>query len=120
MLCITIGMQNKCDFTLVVWIENLYLSHCCPFALPVGSMLFMDDEDISVVEEKTLAKDSKQGSCMVLENEKWSDLPLDLPMLITESLSLAHYFHVFYLQVMAKGCPFSLVSSNTITFIHRR
>lgn len=107
---------------LVIWIENIYLSHCCPFALPVGSMLFMDDEEIPVVEEKTLAKDSKQGSCMVLENEKWSDLPLDLLTLVTELvfLSCRLFSHVFYLQVMAKGCPFSLVSSNTVTFIHRR
>lgn len=60
----------------------------------VGSLLFMDDKETSIVEKMTLAKDTEQGTCSILENEKWSDLPIDVLMLVTQRLSLVDHLRM--------------------------
>ncbi|RWR72389.1 hypothetical protein CKAN_00060700 [Cinnamomum micranthum f. kanehirae] len=57
-----------------------------------GNIFFMDDKEIIIVEKKTLAQDTwRKRTHGVLKNVQWSDLPMDLLMLVTERLTPADH-----------------------------
>eukprot|EP00268_Persea_americana_P019306 TRINITY_DN19894_c0_g1_i2.p1 TRINITY_DN19894_c0_g1~~TRINITY_DN19894_c0_g1_i2.p1 ORF type:complete len:443 (+),score=43.77 TRINITY_DN19894_c0_g1_i2:612-1940(+) len=74
---------------------SLSLSQCYTVALSAGNISFMDEKEITFVKKMALAIDiSHEKTSGALKSVRWSDLPMDILMLVTQHLNLADHVRI--------------------------